>query len=61
MTVLASYGTSTGSCSGSANTDGSATCSLRVDDFAQPIARVNVCFTWQSRQFCVVTQFAVDP
>jgi hypothetical protein len=60
MTVLASFGSTTASCSGVANADGSATCSVRVDDFAQAIARVSVCFTWQGRQFCAATQFNVD-
>jgi hypothetical protein len=59
MSVLASFGTASASCSGTANAAGVASCSVRVDDFAQPAASVNVCFTWQGRQFCAVTQFAV--
>jgi hypothetical protein len=61
MTALVSYGNATASCSGTASADGSASCSVRVDDFAQPTARVNVCFTWQGRQFCGATQFNVEP
>ena len=61
MTALVSYGNATASCSGTANADGSAGCSVRVDDFAQPTARVSVCFTWQGRQFCGATQFNVEP
>jgi hypothetical protein len=61
MSVLASFGNATASCSAIAGANGSATCSLRVDDFAQATARVNVCFTWQGRQFCTPTQFTVEP
>ena len=61
MTVIASFGASSASCSAVASADGSASCSLRVDDFAQPTARVDVCFNLQGRQSCAVTQFVVDP
>jgi hypothetical protein len=60
MTVLASFGTVSASCSGLAGDNGVASCVVRVDDFAQATARVSVCFTWQGRQFCAMTQFAVE-